>query len=98
MTLRFADGLPVLGYREVDDRTLAFAWQWHEPTLRVTFTEHTPPLLGHVTHLDGLPRLAAAPDNLAWLRQDDQARTRTTLDHAIDLWRRKDQIFRDRSG
>jgi hypothetical protein len=96
MTLRFTDGLPVLGYREIDGRTLAFAWAWHEPTLRLTFTEHQPHLLGHVTHLDCLPRLAAAPDNLAWLRQDDPARTRAVLDHAIDLWRRKDEIFRDR--
>jgi hypothetical protein len=95
MTLRFADGLPVLGYREVEDRTLAFAWQWHEPTLRVTFTEHTPPLLGHVSNLDGLPRLAAAPDNLAWL---DQARTRALVDHAIDLWRRKERVFNDCDG
>lgn len=98
MTLRFIDGLPVLGYHEVEDRTLAFTWHWHEPTLRVTFTEDTPPLLGHVTHLDCLPRLAVAPDNLAWLNQDDPARTRAVLDHAIDLWCRKERIFRDCNG
>lgn len=98
MTLRFIDGLPVLGYREVEDRTLAFAWQWHEPTLRVTFTEHAPPLLGHVTHLDGLPRLAAAPDNLSWLNQDEPTRTAAIINHAIDLWRRKESIFRDCNG
>ncbi|MQM28864.1 hypothetical protein [Glycomyces albidus] len=95
MTLRFADGLPVLGYREVADRTLAFAWHWHEPTFRLTFTEHTPPLLGHVTHLDCLPRFAAAPDYAAWL---DDERTRAVLDRAIDLWRRKERVFRDCEG
>jgi hypothetical protein len=81
MTLRFADGLPVLGYREIDGRTIAFAWAWHEPTLRLTFTEHTPPLIGHITHLYGLPRLAAAPDNLDWLNQDDPNRTLAVLNH-----------------
>jgi hypothetical protein len=95
MTLRFTDGLPVLGYREVDDRTLAFAWQWQEPTLRVTFTEHTPPLLGYVTHLDGLPRLAAAPENHDWL---EPARTQALVEHAIDLWRRKEHVFRNCEG
>ncbi|MDA1362172.1 hypothetical protein O1R50_21275 [Glycomyces luteolus] len=98
MTLRFADGLPVLGYLELDDRSLTFAWNWHEPVLRVTFTEDDPPLIGHVTHLDCLPRLAAAPDNLAWLGQGDPARTRAVLDHAIDLWRRKERLFRDCEG
>ncbi|MQM26792.1 hypothetical protein [Glycomyces albidus] len=98
MTLRFADGLPVLGYREVADRTIAFAWHWHEPTFRLTFTEHTPPLLGHVTHLDCLPRLTPAPDNLDWLRQDDPARTQAVLDHAICLWRSKEEIFRTCNG
>jgi hypothetical protein len=72
MTLRFIDGLPVLGYLEVDDRTMAFAWNWHEPTLRVTFIEDSPPLIGHVTHLDCLPRLAATPDNLDWLGQKNR--------------------------
>ena len=95
MTLRFVDGLPVLGYREVEDRTLAFAWHWHAPTLRVTFTEDTPPLIGHVTHLDRLPRLATAPDNHDWI---DQARTRAVLDHAINLWRKKERLFRDCDG
>lgn len=95
MTLRFTDGLPVIGYREVADRTLAFAWQWHQPIFRVTFTEHSPHLIGQVTHLDCLPRLAAAPDNLAWLNQDDPARRMAILDHAINLWRKKDEIFRD---
>ncbi|MQM26733.1 hypothetical protein [Glycomyces albidus] len=95
MTLRFADGLPVLGYREVADRTLAFAWHWHEPTFRLTFTEHTPALLGHVTHLDCLPRLAPAPDNLDWL---DDERIRAVLDHAIGLWTRKGEIFRECTG
>lgn len=95
MTLRFADGLPVLGYREVDDRTLAFAWQWHEPTLRVTFTEHDPSLLGQITHLDGLPRLAAASDNLAWIDSD---RAQAIVNHAIDLWRRKEHMFKDCDG
>ncbi|MDN3243422.1 hypothetical protein [Glycomyces tritici] len=98
MTLRFTDGLPVLGYREIDGRALAFAWVWHEPALRLTFADHHPNLIGHVTHLDGLPRLAAAPDNLAWLRQDDPARTRAVLDHAIDLWRTKDRVFRHCEG
>lgn len=98
MTLRFIDGLPALGYLELDDRTLAFAWLWHEPTLRVTFIDHDPPLIGHVTHLDCLPRLAAAPDNLPWLHQDDPARTSDVLDRAIDLWRRKERTFRDCDG
>jgi hypothetical protein len=94
MSLRFTDGLPVIGYREVGDYTLAFAWQWREPIFRVTFTEYTPNLIGRVTHLDCLPRLAAAPDNLAWLNEDDPARRMAILDHAIDLWRGKDEIFR----
>lgn len=98
MTLRFTDGLPVLGYLEFDERTLTFAWNWHEPVLRVTFTEDDPPLIGHVTHLDGLPRLAPAPDNLAWLNQDEPARTLVLVNYAIDLWRRKDQVFRDCDG
>jgi hypothetical protein len=95
MTLRFIDGLPVLGYLELDDRTLAFAWLWHEPTLRVTFTEGASPLIGHATHLDGLPRLAAAPDNAAWLDPD---RTRDLLDYAINLWRTKERVFRQCEG
>jgi hypothetical protein len=98
LSLHFIDRLPVIGTAEVDGRTLAFAWQWHTPTLRVTFTECTPNLLGHVTHLDGLPRLVAAPDHLAWLRQDDPARTHAVLACAIDLWRRKEQLFRDCNG
>jgi hypothetical protein len=95
MSLRFIDGLPVLGYGEVEDRILAFAWQWHAPTLRVTFTGAVPSLIGQVTHLDGLPRLAGAPDNHDWL---DAVRTRAVLDHAIDLWRRKEHIFPDRNN
>ena len=91
MSLRFIDGLPVLGYADVEDRTLAFAWQWHAPTLRVTFTGVVPSLVGQLTHLDGLPRLAGAPDNHDWL---DPARTQAVLDHAIDLWRRKEHLFR----
>jgi hypothetical protein len=98
MTLRFINGLPVLGYLEVDDRTMAFAWNWHEPTLRVTFIEDSPPPIGHVTHLDCLPRLAAAPDNLDWPGQDEPARTRAVLDHAINLWRTKELLFRDCAG
>jgi hypothetical protein len=97
MSLRFTDGLPVIGYREVADRTLAFAWQWREPIFRVTFTEHTPRLICQVTHLDCLPRLRAAQDNLAWLNQDDPARRMAILDHAINLWRKKDDIFGDRN-
>lgn len=97
-SLRFANGLPVLGYCEVDDRTLTFAWNWHEPVLRVTFTEGDRPLIGHVTHLDGLPRLVPAPDNHAWLEQEEPARTLAILNHAIDLWRKKDQVFRDCEG
>jgi hypothetical protein len=95
MTLRFTNGLPILGYLELDDRSLTFAWQWHEPVLRVTFTEDDPPLIGHVTHLDGLPRLAAAPDNRDWL---DESRTNAVLNHAIDLWLRKEHIFRTCDG
>lgn len=98
MTLHFVDHLPVLGYREIDGRDLAFAWLWEQPSLRVTFTESDPALIGQITNLDGLPRLVAAPDNLAWLRQDDPARTLAVLDFAIDLWRRKDQIFRTCDG
>ncbi len=95
MTLRFADGLPVLGYGEVEEHTLAFAWHWHEPTLRVTFTEHDPTLIGHVTHLDGLPGLAAAPDNHDWLDPD---RTQAIVEHAINLWRTKENMFRTCDG
>jgi hypothetical protein len=98
MTLRFTDGLPVLGYREVAHRTLAFAWNWHAPTLRVTFTDDDPPLIGHVTHLDCLPRLAAAPDNHDWLDHGGPSRTGAILDHAIDLWRRKEHMFRTCHG
>lgn len=98
MNLHFTGGLPVLGYCEVDGQQLAFAWGWHEPVLRVTFTERTPDLLGHVTHLDGLPRLATAPANHAWLTQDDPARSMAVLDHAINLWRTKESIFRTCNG
>ena len=92
MTLHFIDRLPVLGYREVDGRDLAFAWAWDTPCLRVTFTDAEPALLGRVTDLDGLPRLIAAPDNLAWLRHDNPHRTLAVLDLAIDLWHRKEHL------
>lgn len=98
MSLRFTDGLPVIGYREAEERTLAFAWQWHEPRLRVTFIGHEPALVGHVTRLDGLPRPAPAPSGLAWPGRDDPDRSRVVLDHAIDLWRRKERMFRDCDG
>jgi len=87
--LHFIDRLPVLGYREIDGCDLAFAWIWDQPCLRVTFTETEPALLGRVTHLDGIPRLVAAPDNLAWLHQDKSNRTLAVLDFATDLWRRR---------
>ncbi|THV24355.1 hypothetical protein [Glycomyces paridis] len=98
MTLRFIDRLPVIGTGVVDEHELCFAWVWHQPSLRVTFAAAERPLLGQVTHLDGLARLVPAADNLAWLRQDDPARTRAVLDHAITLWRRKEQLFRDCDG
>lgn len=98
MRLHFVDRLPVLGYRDVDGRDLAFAWVWEQPCLRVTFVGDGPSLIGRITHLDGLPRLVAAPDNLAWLRQDDPARTLAVIDAAVDLWRRKDRIFRTCNG
>ena len=94
MTLHFIDRLPVLGYREVDGRDLAFAWAWHTPCLRFTFTESEPALLGRVTGLVGLPRLVPAPDNLAWLRHDEPCRTLAVLDHAAELWRRKEHLAR----
>ncbi|THV21752.1 hypothetical protein [Glycomyces paridis] len=96
MTLHFIDRLPVLGYADVDDRTLAFAWNWHEPVLRITAADGT--LLGHVTHLDALPRLASAPTGHAWLHQHHPARTRAVLHNAITLWRRKETLFRDCDG
>ncbi|WP_168801485.1 hypothetical protein [Glycomyces buryatensis] len=98
MSLRFIDKYPLIGTTEVDDFELCFAWVWHQPCLRVTFAETENPLLGRVTHLDGLPRLVAAPTGLAWLNQDDPARTGAVLNHAIDLWRRKEQMFRDCNG
>ncbi|MCD0442515.1 hypothetical protein LO763_02615 [Glycomyces sp. A-F 0318] len=98
MSLRFIDRLPVIGTAEVAERELCFAWVWHQPCLRLTFTDGDRPLLGRVTHLDGLPRLVPAADNLAWLGQDDPARTQAVLVHAIDLWRRKEQMFRDCNG
>ncbi|WP_026931998.1 hypothetical protein [Glycomyces tenuis] len=98
MTLHFIDRLPVLGYREVDGRDLAFAWAWHEPRLRVTFTEGQPALLCQVIALDERPRLVAAPDNLDWLGHDDPARTLAVLDFATDLWRRKEHMIRNCNG
>ncbi len=95
MNLHFIDRLPVLGYREVEGHGLAFAWIWHQPCLRITFTEREPALIGRATHLDGHPRLVAAPDNLAWLHQDDPARTLAVLDLAIDLWHRKKHLTDD---
>ncbi len=98
MTLHFIDRLPLLGTVEIDGAEVHFAWIWRQPALRVTFAEKTPALIGRVTHLDGLPRLVAAPDNLDWLHQDDPARTLAVLDHATDLWRRKDRVFRTCDG
>ncbi|WP_026924401.1 hypothetical protein [Glycomyces arizonensis] len=98
MSLHFVDKLPVFGYREIDGLDLAFAWIWGQSSLRVTFVDVDPALIGRVTHLDGLPRLVAAPDNLAWLHQDDPARTLAVLDFATDLWRRKDSIIRTCDG
>ncbi|HEU5127649.1 MAG TPA: hypothetical protein VFU12_06640 [Glycomyces sp.] len=98
MTLHFIDRLPVVGYREIDGRDLAFAWVWNQPCLRITFSSDTPSLIGRVTHLDGIPRLVAAPDNLDWLHQDDPSQSLAVLDHATDLWRRKEQRFRTCDG
>jgi hypothetical protein len=98
VSLHFIDRYPLIGTGEVDGFELHFAWVWQTPCLRITFAELDPALLGRVTHLEGLPRLAAAPDNLAWLRQDDPARTRAVLDLAISLWRKKDEIFRTCEG
>jgi hypothetical protein len=95
MRLHFIDRLPVLGYSEVEGRGLAFAWVWHQPCLRITFTEFEPALIGRATDLEGHPRLVAAPDNLAWLHQDDPARSLAVLDLAIDLWHRKKHLTRE---
>jgi hypothetical protein len=92
VTLHFVDQLPVLGYREVDGRDLAFAWAWHTPCLRVTFTKGDPHLLGQVVALDDRPRLIAAPDNLDWLQAADDRRL-GILEHAADLWDRKEHLF-----
>ncbi|WP_112133737.1 hypothetical protein [Glycomyces dulcitolivorans] len=98
MTLHFIDRLPVLGMAEVDQAGLSFAWVWHQPSLRVTFADMENTLLGRVTHLDGLPRLVPAPTGLAWIRQGDPTRTLAVLDHAIDLWRLKDHMFKECDG
>ncbi|WP_026925587.1 hypothetical protein [Glycomyces arizonensis] len=98
MNLHFVDRLPVLGYREIDGRDLAFAWAWHTPCLRVTFTEGELRLLGQVVELDHCPRLVAAPDNLDWLRAADPERVLGVLEHAADLWGRKEHLFRTCEG
>jgi hypothetical protein len=92
MRLHFVDSLPVLGYREVDGRDLAFAWVWHQACLRVTFVRSEPSLIGRVVHLDASPRLVAAPDNLDWLGQDDPARTLAVIDLATDVWHRRQAV------
>ncbi|WP_026931313.1 hypothetical protein [Glycomyces tenuis] len=98
MTLHFVDSLPVLGYRGVDGRTLAFAWAWRRPLLRVTFIESEPRLLGRVVALEDSPRLVAAPDNLDWLRQDDPSRSLAVLDLAVELWRGNERLARECEG
>lgn len=98
MSLHFIDRLPVLGYREVDGRDLAFAWTWHTPCLRVTFTEGDPRLLGQVIALDDHPRLIAAPDNLDWLQAAEPDCLLGILDHATDLWHSKERVFKHCDG
>jgi hypothetical protein len=96
--LHYIDHYPLLGTVEIDGFEVHFAWVWDQPCLRATFAEVEPALIGRVTHLDGLPRLAAAPENLAWLCHDDPARTLAVLDHAVDLWRRKEWMLRTCEG
>ncbi|MBO3735474.1 hypothetical protein [Glycomyces niveus] len=98
MTLHFIDRLPMIGTADIDGLTLTYAWVWHQPCLRITFNGPDNTLLGHVTHLDGLPRLAAAPTGMPWLNQAAPARAAAVLDHAIDIWRRKEDMFRTCNG
>ena len=98
MRLHFVDQYPLFGTADIDGFEVHFAWVWKQPCLRVTFADVEPALIGRVTHLDGLPRLVSAPDNLAWLQQDDPARSLAVLDFAIDLWRRKEKTIRTCNG
>ncbi|WP_100447511.1 hypothetical protein [Glycomyces xiaoerkulensis] len=98
MRLHFVDNYPLLGTADIEGQEVHFAWVWRQPCLRVTFADLEPSLIGRVIHLDDLPRLAAAPDNLAWLHHDDPARSLAVLDFATDLWRRKEAVFRTCDG
>ncbi|MEU6861225.1 hypothetical protein AB0B28_20415 [Glycomyces sp. NPDC046736] len=97
MSLHFINHYPLIGTDTIDGYTFNYAWVWEHPSLRITFADNGT-LLGRVTHLDGLPRLVPGSQGLAWLNQDDPTRTRAILDQSINLWQKKDQIFRTCNG
>jgi hypothetical protein len=88
---------PLLGTSVVDERTVEFTWLYARPILSLTFRSLFPPLIGQVTHLDGLPRLIPAPDNLEWVNLDEQ-RSLDLLDHAIRHYRNREEAFRFCNG
>jgi hypothetical protein len=93
MTVRPSRRYPLLGTSVVDDRLVEFTWLYARPVLSLTFADLFPPVIGQVTHLDGLPRLWPAPDNLDWLNFDDH-RVLELVDRAIDFYRRREEVLR----
>jgi hypothetical protein len=84
---------PLLGTSVIDGRSVEFTWLLGRPILSLTFANDFPPLIGQVSHLDGLPRFHTAPDNLDWVEHEQQ-RTLELIDQAIHHYRRRDRIAR----
>lgn len=88
---------PLLGTSVIDGRDVDFTWLYARPILSLTFSGLFPPLIGQVTHLDGLPRFIPAPDNLEWVNLDEQ-RSLELLDQAIHHYRNREEVIRFCNG